>query len=456
MVAVALLLAGYGCGAGTAGPKGQARRCGVLLRVPPNPNRVPPIPRHVDDAANKRDAQFVAQCVLARVEVPSGANRVAANPVAGNAFRAVSPGVQTRFQVDLRRYWRAPGSPQTVIRWIKAHPPAGAISPPPKHGSGGIFNYPGPGRKTVWSDVAFGFAAARGKLNLVGLQVTVAPARGGGTAVRADAFAVWVISRPAWERVPQGIHAVRVVLRQLTTVRHHRPVFRTFVLATSDPRAISRMRAWANGLPVAQPWSVPISCPPPTSSFAVQFLGSKGTPLLARLSGAPCEDDQFWLQGRTGLPLTGALPIDLLWATGVLPACAHSELSASAGPPLRYPAIPSLHRPPIAELEVTFRNTSSAVCGLRGFAHVSLRDTHDRPLPTQLTYSNLRPYVVDLVPGDIAVTRIDWPINSCTGPTVGYLNVTLPRVSGTFTVQVRSSRQSMAPCAGRIRVDVIA
>jgi SnoaL-like domain len=51
-----------------------------------------------------------------------------------------------------------------------------------------------------------------------GFAVAASAARGGGVAVRVDDWAVWPVSRPAWEKVPDRIAAIRVLARSSVRV----------------------------------------------------------------------------------------------------------------------------------------------------------------------------------------------------------------------------------------------
>ena len=77
-------------------------------------------------------------------------------------------------------FWRVPGKPRDVARWLRKHPPASAQGV----GSGGphpwFLQFPFPDQPGV---------------NDHFLTITLAAAKGGGTAVRADGTAIWLPRR---------------------------------------------------------------------------------------------------------------------------------------------------------------------------------------------------------------------------------------------------------------------
>jgi len=128
------------------------------------------------------------------------------------------------------------------------------------------------------------------------LLVTGAPARGGGTALRVDAQVVWLLERPASERIPGG---VRTILFQ----------------ARGDGEAsggsvfnrgrIRRVTALIDGLPAAQPGA--FSCPgSPGRSMNLVFLdGVRHRLARAYVDGGGCEIVNLWIRGRRRHALQG-------------------------------------------------------------------------------------------------------------------------------------------------------
>jgi hypothetical protein len=146
-------------------------------------------------ASNRAAARLAAMRLLADVWLPTGATQVSGDPGASGWLRySVGGAPATPDLFDFHRFWRLAGDPQTVIGWIEAHRPRGAK----------IFTIGTAGQygKTVMWSVTFAFPVVPGRIAEEGLGVGVTAARGGGTALRADGVAVWLIPRPAGEVVP--------------------------------------------------------------------------------------------------------------------------------------------------------------------------------------------------------------------------------------------------------------
>ncbi len=105
------------------------------------------------------------------------------------------------------RWWRAPGRPQAVLAWVRAHLPSGFTLA----GTGTGTYRPGPSAAALsesWTD-QFALPAVPGVLTERWLVVLAVP-DGGQTAIRADAQVVWLPARPAAERIPADARAVTV------------------------------------------------------------------------------------------------------------------------------------------------------------------------------------------------------------------------------------------------------
>jgi hypothetical protein len=119
---------------------------------------------------------------LATARLPSHASKVRSD----QSVRGVlgSPprfrGVQARYVVDDYRFWRAPGKPGAVAAWIQHHAPSRNT---------GV----GTAGRSPWF-VEFGFRDQRGVTDRF-LMVTVAAAKGGGSALRVEGVAVWLPRR---------------------------------------------------------------------------------------------------------------------------------------------------------------------------------------------------------------------------------------------------------------------
>jgi hypothetical protein len=135
-----------------------------------------------------------------------------------------------------------------VIRFIQAHKPAGS-----QIGVGSESSSSGPtGREQVQSEmVVLSFSGNLKTVIWRELAVQADALPGGGTALRTDAEAGWLIPRPAGEQIPAD--ADRVVIGTFTQVPRHKLQRRTRTV--TSPQQIQAIAALLNGLPRSQPGS---------------------------------------------------------------------------------------------------------------------------------------------------------------------------------------------------------
>lgn len=240
-------------------------------------------------ASNRALARAVANTLLGQVAPPAGARVVSSDPERPSvnpwlglpATRPASP-----LAVDLGRFWRVPGDPKSVIDWISAHPPAGLT----KSGQSAGADH---GTTRFWG-VTFTARSIPGRISQAQLSVGVTAADGGGTALRADAVVVWMIPRPAGERVPAGVRSV------LVSVDHYgRGAFKAATVTA--PGKVARLVAYVNSRQLAQPGA--INCPaigPSTQVVDLRFLGAAGTGSvpLARAVEDGCDGLRFSVRGH--------------------------------------------------------------------------------------------------------------------------------------------------------------
>jgi hypothetical protein len=193
-----------------------------------------------DEASSERAAQRDAAAALGLLRLPAGAERADANPAADQQLLE-GPGVgrsSNPNQVSRSEFWRVPGEPWQVIRWTKAHPPAGGRVF--VESRGGKLGAP-----AVWA-VSFARRPVWNVLDGRQLAVTVAAASGGGTALRADGLATWLVPRPASERIPTGARVLDVEVRGMKPA----PVTRFTVRGRTRIELATRT---LNRLPLVQP-----------------------------------------------------------------------------------------------------------------------------------------------------------------------------------------------------------
>jgi hypothetical protein len=304
----------------------------------------------------------------------------------------------------------------------------------------------------------FSFLGVPGRVSQVGLQVSVTAAKGGGSAIRADGWAVWLLPRPGWERVPSGVREVRAFaltggLPEGTSVVPRGS--RRFPLGTTTARAeVRRLTGWVNTREAAQPGVT--SCPMlgfRTVLLGLRFLARPGAKPLAQVVEDGCGGLALQVRGRPLAHLEERSNLaGLLWRLRALPECTPAQLRASASAPSATPGPPWITTSTIA-----FSDVSSHACALKGFPRVALRTASGARLPTRVSDSNFPSRVVTLAPRLTAIVNVSWPSagRSCKGPRAGSMVLTLPGTARPFVVSVGSSAHPATPCRGKIRVDAI-
>jgi hypothetical protein len=258
------------------------------------------------EQSNRQAAEQDASTARGLLQLPPGATRSDSNPAADQSQLASPGGVPaTPNAVVQSEFWRVPGDPAAVRDWIKAHPPTGGRLV--TEGSAGKIGQP-----LVWS-IGFGFPPIRNVLGQRQVGATTTAAGGGGTAVRVDAFAVWMEPRLPSEHIPVGATTLDVVVRD----RDRGLVKR---LAMHDRSRIAAVTRMLNRLPVVQPGLT--MCPLDRGFHA--YLTLRRTPTGAPLARAVaelggCGGVQLAINGQPQPPLSGfGLFADLESALGTI------------------------------------------------------------------------------------------------------------------------------------------
>jgi hypothetical protein len=195
-------------------------------------------------AQNERAAHSAARQMLAQLRLPAGAKRVSSDLSRASLLGHAPEHPATRSLVDVHSFWHVPGNPAAVLAWIEAHPPAGSM----RQASGGLET--ASAERATWD--GYNFGAVNGAIESRWLLVEVARAAGGGTALRADAQAVWVVAKPRTERIPLPVKAISI-----TSSRPGKPASPAHTV--TGPDRIRRIVAFVDGLPRAQPGV--LACP---------------------------------------------------------------------------------------------------------------------------------------------------------------------------------------------------
>jgi hypothetical protein len=245
------------------------------------------------EASHRLAAEMRAAQLMREVPLPTGVEEVGSDESALSLLSGPEASLQRTPQlVAIHRFWRVPGEPQTAIAWIERHPPAGSSLI--ERGSGGRR-----GSTTTWG-ATFSFPAARSVLLTVWLTVLVADAKGGGTAMRADAQVEWTRPRPSSERIPADASLVTVTVKD----RRHRVSFVENVKARA---AVEAIVALIEGL--QRPGESTSSCPADSGNdptIELAFRTTPGAPPLVRvhIDDNGCGSVSFW-RGAREQPLLG-------------------------------------------------------------------------------------------------------------------------------------------------------
>jgi hypothetical protein len=273
----AIVLAGCGTQhADSAGPHATATTTTTATAATGSPRQ-----RAATDAAH----------IIASFPRPPGAVRTGliASLTAPGEGPATTPDIATATQ-----WWRAPGRPQAVLAWIRAHVAAGLTL----GGSGSGSYEPGPtaAPSQSWTD-QFELPAVPGVLIQRWLVVVVVP-DGDQTAIRVDAQVIWLPARPAAERIPPDARVVTITpVFGLQPVKHLESLDPT--ITVTSPAKVAAVVAVIDGLTLFPPGT--FSCPADFgAAMRLTFRTSPRGPVVARLSAeyAGCGVVSVSIDGR--------------------------------------------------------------------------------------------------------------------------------------------------------------
>ncbi len=259
-----------------------------------SPQAHAPSPAPSSSGTPEQRAVANAGLMLKAFAPPAGAREVSGSPVPASAMGR-SPATPTPSDDDVvteTSWWLAPGDPQQVLAWERAHIPS-----PYRYFGGGMTG------SGIWNDV-FNIAAVPGLFDERGLAVSTTTAAGGGqTAIRVDALVDWIPVRPGGDTIPASATNLALVLTG--NVSHTgQPVQQVTATATiTDAATVREIAAYLSTLPVQPPGAV-YNCPPNVGgTLTLTFRARPGGPTLATASAivSGCQDLQLTLPG--GKPL---------------------------------------------------------------------------------------------------------------------------------------------------------
>jgi hypothetical protein len=258
---------------------------GAVANAQPNrPNQ--PVPARAEK--NFRAARRDARKLLAKLVLPAGATVTARDPSPDNVLNSAGLTPASAALIDVHRFWLVSGEqPAAVLAWFQNHSPAGSSLT--TTGTSG-----GPGYNI--SALGYSYRDISGVIDSRGLVVSITAARGGGTAIRADAQDVYWIPRPKWERVPAGVTQIGVTVQRLNITTGQTTSTSQTV---TDAKQVAKIVSLVNALPGAQPWitACPIDAGP---DVTLNFLSAAGASPLATViaDGSGCDGVSFALHGK--------------------------------------------------------------------------------------------------------------------------------------------------------------
>ncbi len=247
--------------------------------------------------ANKQVAQRDAERLLDSVVLPAGSVRLTQEPHGDGRLLHQPPQWSSGALVDLHGWWRSPGALPSAIAFVKSHPPAGSkLTQFGQQGGPGV-----PRNHTL----GFSMPAVQGVTSSRIVLFNLVALRGGGTGIRVDAQEVWLLPRPASERIPAGVREIDVSSGRLPG--YPRPVSRE----VTAPAKVRKIIGWVNQMLVVQPGAT--SCPPlpaaPVVSFGFRTRAGGRLLAQAKLDEYPysnaCNPVTLTIRGVRQKPLLG-------------------------------------------------------------------------------------------------------------------------------------------------------
>jgi hypothetical protein len=377
--------------------------------------------------ANRSAAKADAARQLGAISLPAGAREVGSDPSASSTLGGRSGVVRTAFHnvIDDHRFWRVPGDPVSVESWVKAHAPAGSHL----RSTGEVDEVPAV--RYVW----FTFPSASARVLERSLAVEVTSARGGGTAVRADGVAVWLLTRPKWDLVPRSVRVVTATFG-IPGV----PGARSRSVTFSVPHIVGRVVRLINRAVVIQPAFR--GCPKAVyETFALAFRARRGGAAIARATVFPtgCRWVRLAVGGRRGLELNNAKELtSLLLAAGAVAPCARRNIALGRSDRAQGPGM-------YADFAIRGRRP----CDLAQRPTVKLLGAKRQTLSTPISYAT------DWMPSVIAPSLpIDMLLSwrgSCRRKAARAVQLSLPGLQRPLVAPVGSKRHPVEPCRGQIQ-----
>jgi hypothetical protein len=242
-------------------------------------------------ASNKQAAERDAAQLLRRIVLPAGAHRLSREPQGDGGLLKTSDSRPSGLLVDRHRFWLMPEPFARVSRFVHTRLPRRARLTGTGTSSGPYV----PANKSF----IFSFPALSGRISSRALEVVLVALPHHRTGIRADAQDVWMVPRPAGEKLPAAVRVIDVQSRK------------AHIRVTSETK-VRRLVRLFDSLPIVQPGGI-YGCPPDTihrPPLSLRFLSTQGA-LLARahvpgsFSSGSCAPIEFWIGSHRQKPLSG-------------------------------------------------------------------------------------------------------------------------------------------------------
>jgi hypothetical protein len=260
-------------------------------------------------AGSRAEAATLARLMLSRLRLPAGARRLPPVPVP----RSVSgPGLWAGAfaALDLHQLFELRQPMDAVAAVLTAYVPAGMSQASTGEAAG-------PGGVTM-REVGYTARSVPAGVYAAQLVLTVAPARSGGSLVRADAQVIWFPPRTAAEYIDPARYHVLTITVTIANPRQHtiRKVMTSRAVITRLAEALNRSRA--------EPVTI-ANCASIFAAYRLAFAVSRQSRPVVVVSAtrSPCGGIQIRVGGRMQPPLQDA---------GTVAATADRLLGVTPGP----------------------------------------------------------------------------------------------------------------------------
>lgn len=251
----------------------------------------------VTEATNRAAAEADAADLLSRLQLPAGATYSPVEPAGTNPglyeFVPASP-PEPRTLVDRGGWWIVPERPDAALESIEANPPAGS-----RLGLHGTREANAKSSAEV-RYAEFDWPPVPGVLGQREIFVIASKQPDGSAVLRIDSGVVWIVPHPPAERIPSAAHALEIELTR------HGKASRS--VTVTNPRAVGRIAAQIDALPVRQPDPLLCDSSSDGTRYKLTFRTSAAGPPLAEATQAlplipGCNVMRLNIAGKRQMPL---------------------------------------------------------------------------------------------------------------------------------------------------------